>query len=399
MGESLERWLVDQGIKGTGLIEIMDGFCTRLVGEGFALARGYIGLRTLHPKYGAIGFLWQRGSGGVEAERYSHESRNAVDFQRSPFAYLIDRGGGCLRRRLIDQSTPRDFPILDDFVAQGITDYICHLLPFGGQDRADGMTSSWATDQPGGFAERDVERLMGLLPLLAMTVKATATYRVARNLLGVYLGHDAGDRVLAGAVRRGSVESIRAVLFYADLAGFTRVADKADRETLVETLDDYLEAMATPVDLRGGQVLKFLGDGLLATFALSDFDGQAEAAAAAALDAAEDALSRTAGLNDRRRAEGKPVMGLDIALHLGDVLYGNVGTDERLDFTVIGPAVNEASRIEALCRTLDRRVLASAALAEAAGCERERLVALGSHPLRGVREPQELYGLKERVAA
>lgn len=399
MPQSLEHWLIDQGIKGTGLIEIMDGFCGRLTGEGFALARGYIGLRTLHPKYGAVGFLWERGSGGVEAERYTHEAQKGGEFQRSPFAYLIERGGGCLRRRLTEQATPRDFPVLDDFVAQGITDYIAHLLPFGGQERMDGMTSSWATDRPGGFEERDVERLMGLLPLLAMTVKATATYRVARNLLGVYLGHDAGDRVLAGAVQRGTAQSIRAVLFYADLAGFTRVADRAERETLMATLDDYLAAMAVPVDLRGGQVLKFLGDGLLATFALADFGDRAEAAAAAALDAAEDALARTAALNARRAGLGQPVMGLDIALHLGDVLYGNVGTDERLDFTVIGPAVNEASRIEALCRTLDRRVLASAALAEAAGCERDRLVPLGSHPLRGVAEPQELYGLKARVAA
>jgi adenylate cyclase len=397
MTDGLERWLVDQGLKGAGVIEIMDGFCNHLVAEGFPLVRGYISVRTLHPKYGAVGFLWQREAGGVEAERYSHESSNAAEYLRSPFAYLIDRGGGRLRRRLIDQSSPRDFPVLDDFVAAGITDYIADLLPFGGTERQDGLMSSWATDRPGGFDDAHLERMTDLLPLLAVTVKATATYRVARNLLGVYLGHDAGDRVLAGAVRRGSVETIRAVLFYADLAGFTRVADTTDRDALVATLDDYLEAMAEPVDIRGGQVLKFLGDGLLATFALADFGNNAEAAAAAALDAAEDALARTAVLNLRRQENGQPVMNLDIALHLGDVLYGNVGTDERLDFTVIGPAVNEASRIEALCRTLERRVLISSALAEAAGEERHRLVALGSHPLRGVREPQELYGLAAQI--
>jgi len=398
MAERIEQWLMAQGLRGAGVIEIMDGFCGHLVGEGFPLARGYIGLRTLHPKYGAVGFRWERGSGGVEAERYGHDSDNSPEFVQSPFAQLIARGGGRIRRRLIDQASPRDFPVLDDFAAGGITDYLCDLLPFSGMERADGMLSSWATDRPGGFEERDIARLTGLLPALALTVKATATFRVARNLLGVYLGHDAGDRVLAGTVRRGSVESIRAVVFYADLSGFTRVADTADRETLVATLDDYLETMVVPVDLRGGQVLKFLGDGLLATFALDAFNDNAEAAVSAALDAAEDALGRVAALNVTRRSLGQPVMGLDVALHLGDVLYGNVGTDERLDFTVIGPAVNEASRIEALCRALERPLLASAALAQAAGSERHRLEALGFHALRGVREPQELYGLARKAA-
>lgn len=398
MADSIEHWLVRQGLRGTGVIEIMDGFCSRLVGEGFPLARGYIALRTLHPKYGAVGFRWERGSGGVEAERYSHESADSADFRASPFAVLIEQGGGTLRRRLIDQSSPRDFPILADFAATGITDYIADLLVFGGSDRDDGMMSSWATDRPGGFDDADIARLATLLPTLALGVKATATYRVARNLLGVYLGHDAGDRVLSGAVRRGSAESIRAVLYYADLSDFTRVADTTERDTLIATLDDYLEAMAVPVDMRGGQVLKFLGDGLLATFAMTAFNDNAEAAVSAALDAAEDALDRVERLNVARRAGGLPVMGLDIALHLGDVLYGNVGTDERLDFTVIGPAVNEASRIEALCRSLDRRLLASAALVAAAGAERHRLQALGFHALRGVREPQELFGLARRAA-
>src|SRR5437868_1236600 len=197
MADALESWLVDQGLKGTGVIEIMEGFCRQLAEREVPLARGYLALRTLHPKYGSVGFRWERGASSVEAERHSHESQFSQEFIGSPFAHLIERGGGTLRRRLIDQSCPRDFRVLDDFVAAGITDYLCHMLPYGGQGRANGLLASWATDRPGGFEDAHVERLMGLMPLLGVAVKASATYNVARNLLGVYLGHDAGDRVLA----------------------------------------------------------------------------------------------------------------------------------------------------------------------------------------------------------
>ncbi|SEE22266.1 adenylate/guanylate cyclase [Rhizobiales bacterium GAS188] len=394
MAEMIEQWLVTQGLDGGRVIEIMDGFCERLAEGGFPLARGLIGLRTLHPQLGAVGFLWQRDEGGVETEHIDHQDG---EFAKSPFAQL-KRLGGTLRRRLSDPSCPRDFPVLAELAEAGMTDYFCAVVPFGDMAEGNGLMTSWATDRRSGFAETEIERLVDLLSLLALAVKASAAPRVSRSLLSIYLGHDAGDRVLSGTIQRGSMQSVSAVLYYADLAGFTGFADKAESAALMAALDVYLEAMAVPVELSGGQILKYIGDGLLATFALADFDGEAEPAVAAALDAAEDALARVATINAERQAAGEPFMDLDIALHLGDVLYGNVGTDERLDFTVIGPAVNEASRIEALCGTLDQRVLASAALAEAAGGERYRLKSLGRQRLRGVTEPQELFGLAARAS-
>jgi adenylate cyclase len=194
------------------------------------------------------------------------------------------------------------------------------------------------------------------------------------------------------------MQSIRAVLYYADLVGFTGFAETNTGPALVATLNRYLEAIAAPVNSRRGQVLKFLGDGLLATFALADFSGETEGAAAAALDAAEEVLIRVAALKTEREAAGEPALDVDIALHLGDVLYGNIGTEDRLDFTVIGPAVNEASRIETLCQALGRRVLASAILADAAGGARRRLEPIGRFALRGVREPQLLFGLARHGA-
>ena len=196
--------------------------------------------------------------------------------------------------------------------------------------------------------------------------------------------------VLTGSIERGSAEAIRAVIWFADLRGFTRLTDSLPRDVLVETLDDYLEAMAAPVHANNGQILKFMGDGLLATFDLTGRDQ--EAVCRDALAAAAELRAAIPGFNEERKGAGKPVMEFGLALHLGEVFYGNIGASDRLDFTVIGPAVNEASRIQALCKPLDRSILVSGTFQDAAGGTHE-LESLGLHELRGVREPQELYGL------
>ena len=392
---TIDEWLVAQGLAGGHAVDIMDGFCERLSEAGLPLARVAIGLRTL-PGHGTIDFLWERGVGGVETDSSTGDLAE-TGAGGSPFAPLIT-SGGTLRRRLSEPSCPRDPPVLARLAEAGMTDYLNVATAFGDMAQGKGLIASFATDRSVGFAEAELARLAGLTALLAVVVKASAGARVSRSLLSIYLGHDAGNRVLAGTVKRGSMQSISAVLYFADLAGFTSFADRSASEALMSALDAYLEAMAVPVEHSGGQILKYIGDGLLATFALADFDGEAQEAVAAALDAAEDALARVAAVNAVRLAAGEPIMDLDIALHLGEVLYGNVGTDERLDFTVIGPAVNEASRIEALCGQLGRRVLTSVALAQAAGSERHRLESLGLHPLRGVAQPQELFGLAPRGA-
>jgi adenylate cyclase len=394
MSATIEEWLVAQGLAGPPTAEIIQGFCARLVTGGFPLARGVIGSRILHPQFGAVSLIWRRGEGEVEIDLFHHDQTD--DFATSPFARLA-RGadGGTMRRRLCDPDCPHDFPLLDRLVEAGMTDYFCAVVPLGESSATNRLYSSWATDRAGGFAEAELAYLAKLLPLLAVVVKATTAPRVARRLLSLYLGQDAGDRVLAGTIQRGSMQSIRAVLCYADLAGFTRFAETNTGPALVATLNRYLEAIAVPITRRRGQVLKFLGDGLLATFALADFSGETEGAVAAALDAAEEALTRVAALKAEREASGEAALDVDIALHLGDVLYGNVGTEDRLDFTVVGPAVNEANRIETLCQALGRRVLASAAVADAAGAARQRLERIGHFVLRGVREPQLLFGLAQ----
>ena len=235
------------------------------------------------------------------------------------------------------------------------------------------------------------------LPALSLAVKAHAGHVIASGLLQTYLGEDAGRRVHAGAVVRGSVDSVHAVLWYADIRGFTRASDAAPGLLIIEMLDDVFEIMTAALRPHGGQVLKFIGDGLLATFAFESADRARTCQRA--LDAATQAMRELEARNVARMAAGVPVVTVDLALHLGDVLYGNVGAADRLDFTVIGPAVNEVARIEALCEPLGRAVLASAEFVAAAEGAGDRLESLGRYALRGVSESKEIFGLNLAAAA
>ena len=298
-----------------------------------------------------------------------------------------------LRRRLSGAEAQLDFPQLEEFAAAGATDYFAEVVRFGANgdpSRGTGVGYSFATDRAAGFGDDDILLLKAVLPVVSLAMKADAGYTIASGLLGAYLGADAGRRVHAGAVERGSVESIRAVLWYGDIRAFTAIADTTPGAAVVELLDEIFEALTAALRPRGGQVLKFLGDGMLAIFPFED--AAREETCRLALDAAAEAMREVDRLNTARRAAGKRTAAVDLALHLGEVLYGNVGAVDRLDFTVIGPAVNEAARIEALCEPLGRQVLVSAELAAAVG-EDPRLEPVGSHTLRGVRDVREIFAL------
>ncbi len=287
-----------------------------------------------------------------------------------------------------------------------MTDYAARIVRFGGVDMASlksgptvigdgrfdplqGIFFSCATDVPGGFDDDHLKQVGDALPYLALAVKSRSTFDVARTLLETYIGADAGRHVLIGEIDRHSVKRIRAVIWFCDLRGFSTVASRVPQEELVEILDAYLEAMARPVLDHHGQILKFMGDGFLATFDLAERDS--EAVCADALEAAAQLLDFFPPFNAERRAAGKRTLDFGVALHLGDVLYGNIGAAERLDFTVVGSAVNEASRIEGMCRPLQRKLLVSQSFHDAAAACGSRMISLGFHALRGIREPQELF--------
>jgi adenylate cyclase len=391
-------WAVREGLRSAGAYELFDGYCQRLVIDGIELWRAHLAMETLHPQWSGYGYTWRRDLNAIEPQQYVHGSTEDADFLGSPFNELIVRAQGgeenpSLRRR-VEQDDQRDFPILVEFFAAGATDYLAYLFEFGkGGDRSQGtgIVYSFVTDRRGGFSDDDTTLLQATLPGLSLAMKAHAGYVIASGLLGTYLGEDAGRRVHAGSILRGSVDTLRAVIWYADIRGFTTVSDSAPGPVVVELLNEVFEILTASLRVHGGQVLKFIGDGMLAIFSFEEHD-RAETCRHA-LDAAIEAMRNIDEMNKARAAAGVPVASVDLALHLGEVLYGNVGATDRLDFTVIGPAVNEVARIEALCEPLDRPVLVSAEFVAGIMGADNRLESLGRHALRGIREPKEIFAL------
>jgi adenylate cyclase len=250
---------------------------------------------------------------------------------------------------------------------------------------------TWSTDRPGGFTDADIAKLEAINPALAAIVDTRAVRRISGNLLDTYLGPQAGRRILAGQIFRAQGERMRAVIMMTDMRNFTGLSDQLAGDEVIELLDEYFDAVVSPVEERKGEVLKFMGDGVLAIFPAED-DEDFAPSSLRALEAATEGLERLATVNQSRQARGVPELRIGIGLHLGEVIYGNVGATDRLDFTVIGPAVNLASRIEGLTKRLLRPLLTSSAFAEI--CPRP-LVSLGFHPVRGLYNPEEVFGLPE----
>ena len=394
-------WAVREGLRGADAYHLFDGYCQRLVVDGFPLWRAHTAMETLHPQWNGYGYTWRRDLNAIEPEQYAHGTFEDEIWVTSPLNQLIQRAedgdpNPSMRRHLERGPEERDFPVLKEFFSQGGTDYVAYLFIYGeasGRDRSQGsgIVYSFTTDRTGGYNDDDIRLVQATLPGLTLAMKAHAGHIIASGLLATYLGEDAGRRVHAGSVMRGSVDKLKAVIWYADIRGFTPISDSAPGPIVVELLNEIFEALAAALRPHGGQVLKFIGDAMLAVFAFDEGD-RAETCRHA-LDAAIEAMAAIGEMNKARAEAGAPVASVDLALHLGEVLYGNVGATDRLDFTVIGPAVNEAARIEALCEPLGRPVLVSAEFAGGIESAGSRLISLGRHTLRGVREPKEIFGL------
>jgi adenylate cyclase len=392
-------WAVREGLRGAGARELFDGYCQRLVIDGIELWRAHLAMETLHPQWNGYGYVWRRDLNAIEPEQYAHGSLEEEDWLSSPLNQLIVRArdgeeSPTMRRRLEQGPDQRDFPILREFFAAGATDYLAYIFAFGkdgDRSQGTGIVYSFATDRRGGFSDDDTTLMQATLPGLSLAMKSHAGHVIASGLLATYLGEDAGRRVHAGSIMRGSLDNLRAVLWYADIRGFTPLSDAAPGPVVVELLNDVFEILTASLRERGGQVLKFIGDGMLATFSFDEKD-RAETCRRA-LDAAIEAMRNMDTLNVAREEAGAPRASVDLALHLGDVLYGNVGATDRLDFTVIGPAINEVARIEALCQPLGRAVLVSAEFVAGMEAPDSRLRSLGRHALRGVKERKEIFAL------
>jgi len=391
----IETWLVEAGLAGTSERESLHGFCERCHDAGIPLSRTTVIVDTLHPIHEGRVFRWRADS--VEQPPVveygpSNVGDAAVSWRSSPFYHLVTTGASELRRR-IGAGDPEDFSILREMRAEGQTDYVAFVHRFGATSiigEMDCVYSSWATASPGGFGEADLAALRRLVPLLALAIKCVSLGRIARTLVEVYLGHDAGERVLSGRISRGVAERINAVIWYSDLRGYTKITDTASPDEIIPLLNDYAAAVIDAVRIAGGDVLKLIGDGVLAIFRADD----PAQACRCALRAEASLRSGIKSVNERRAAGNHPVTFVYLGLHIGEVFYGNIGSEDRLDFTVVGPAVNEASRIAAMCRSVDRSVVLSSEFAAATPQpERSKLVSVGRYALRGVGRAEELFTL------
>ena len=395
-------WAVHQGLRGASAYELFDGYCQRLVIHGVPLWRAQAGMQTLHPHWGAYSYLWRRDLNAIQPEQHARTDLGDPEWLRSPLYDLIRRANAgesnpSMRRHLDAGPQQRDFVILDEFFSKGATDYFAQLFSFGENgdpSQGTGAVYSFTTGQAGGFHDDAMALLQSTLPALSLAMKAHASHEIGSALLGTYLGQETGRRVHAGAIERGSVETVHAVLWFADIRGFTAMSDASPGPAVINLLNDVFETLAASLRPRGGEILKFMGDGMLAALAFDERDRAA--ACRAALDAAEEAAAAIVTLNASRGALGLPAVTVDLALHVGDLLYGNVGAADRLDFTVIRPAVNEVVRIEALCEPLQHTVVTSAEFAAAANGADDRLTSLGPYSLRGVRETKEIFALTPR---
>jgi adenylate cyclase len=388
----LAAWITEAGLAGQNEMTTLTGFCERASALGLPLARGNVVIDTLHPVYEGRAFTWKREKGETILTEFGRSDEDSGRWERSPYYRLELTGESLLRRRLTPEAEA-EFPILADLRAVGITEYVAMTNRFAAEGiigDMDCVYSSWATDTPGGFQDVDVANLSRLVPLVALTLKSVSLTRIAGTLVETYLGRDAGRKVLGGRIARGVADRIDAVLWFSDLRNYTRISDSAAPEHIIPLLNEYADAIVSAIHEYGGDVLKLMGDGTLAIFAAEDRASACEAA----LGAASAARRAVAVVNHRRAAESLPRTDIYLGLHVGEVFYGNIGSRERLDFTVVGPAVNEVSRIASLCRSVDQPLLISSAFASAINEPKNRLVSVGRYALRGVGRPQDLYTLE-----
>ena len=375
-------WLVTETRNERFIDNILVEMCKRLLDAGVPVTRATLHFRTHHPQWLGARILWRKGMSEAEIRTFDYGVEETAQYLNSPI-YEINNGAPVVRRRLDEpkEDGPR-YPLYDELQADGYTDYIAWPLDHTLDKR---HVVTFATDRAGGFSEDHLAFLADLLPALALVSEIRLKNRLARTLLETYVGPHASEQILAGATTRGSGVTVGAAILICDLRNFTAISDLWPRDDVIELLNGYFDAMSGPIERHGGEILKFMGDGLLAIFPLSD-----PAACANLLQAISEAQTSVAEMNDENTRNGREALGYGIGVHVGDVMYGNIGSRKRLDFTVIGPAVNVASRLESLTKEIKRPILLSKAFVEMAGCISE-LENLGSFPLRGVGEPIDVY--------
>ncbi|KQT49938.1 adenylyl cyclase [Methylobacterium sp. Leaf456] len=387
---AVQTRLIARAVASNAGEAIVTELCEGLIAARIPLWRFSLSVPAIDPLLRGMSLAWRRGE-GLALFPAAHGPEGEKSFADSPIAWLKDNDREAVRWRLDGAEVP-NLPLLAELRAAGATDYLLHLVGFAPGSAIEGAGLSFATDRAGGFAPDELDALSGLVPTIALATAKLTVSHTLREVASTYLGPAAAERVLSGETRRGQSAVVPAAILLVDLRGFTALADRDDPLKVVGWLDEHFDALGKPVRRHGGEILKFLGDGFLAVFSVAASDAPACPACAGALAAAQEALARNDALNAGRRRQGLPVLEADIVLHFGPVVYGNVGTDRRLDFTVIGRAVNEASRIERLCDALERPLLISDAFARRCAAP---LTEVGAFELRGIERAQRVWALPQ----
>ena len=385
-------WLIEEGWKVSGVAEVVQGLCEGFIASGLPMWRLNLLVRTLHPEVMGASYIWQRGEPKVTFFEAGHEVLETQAYLNSPSRVAFEKGE-TLRRRLTGPKAKLDFTILEELSEEGGTDYVVLPVEFTIAGRPSAV--SVATDHPDGFTAKHLNRMNRIRPLFARVCETHLLQELATTLLDTYVGHEAGERILRGEIHRGIGETIQAVICSCDLRNFTPMSDALPRDELIAVLNAYFERVGAAVADNGGEILKFMGDSVLAIFKVREAANTDEVCHSA-VAAARQAMAAMEALNQERLAADLDILGFGLALHLGDVMYGNIGAPGRLDFTVIGPAVNLVNRLERLAGDLGVSVVISRAFAQHLP---EPLVNLGEHQLRGVREPQEVFTISDAAIA
>lgn len=377
-------WLLGEGVFAAGVTPLLSGLAERLNTDGFSLVHAALVMESLHPLLAGTRYVWRRDTGQSTEEPRFHGFSAMGQGGITPG----DLGDGVLRLAITPAAPESEPRYVDEVRGLAATALLALPIEFSDGSR---HTVSWATDRASGFTEEQEDALISLVPLLAPRLEITTMRQVSGTLLDTYLGRRSGAQVLSGRIRRGDGETIHAVIWLSDLRGFSALADRISQAELIAALNAHFERLVAPINAFGGEVLKFMGDGLLAIFPVGP-DGDTSGPTSAALKTARSVIGSMDRLNAERRKTRLPSLRFGIGLHLGELLWGNIGSPDRLDFTAIGPAVNLTSRLEHATKAMRRPLVASGTFAEACA---EDMVPVGQRKLRGIKEPVEVFTLPE----
>jgi adenylate cyclase len=387
--QELTRWIVAHATASDDHEALLTRFCEALAAAGVPLWRVSVMTPAIDPTMRGVSVNWHAGQ-GLSFVANPHGAEQEADWLLSPIHALLERDETFGRWRLDAAGPDADFPILRVLRAEGGSDYAVHIIGFAPGTALRGVAVSFCTRKATGFDDAHLAAIAAVLPFLTLAVAKIGLSHTLREVSATYLGRSTAERVLDGQIRRGEGRTVPAAILLTDLRGFTALSDRADPDAMVTWLNEHFDALGDPVARHGGEILKFLGDGFLAIFPVADAGILPCPVCGSALDAAAEALAANAALNARRREAGLPELAADCVVHFGTVVYGNVGTGRRLDFTIIGRAVNEASRIESQCEALGHALLVSEAFAER--CTRV-LEPVGTVELRGLARPMRVWTL------